>query len=166
MVCRSTVPSGTHQYSIPFILLEHKACRREGGGKWKEFRWVVRNRSWFCDQPLQRYCVTQRTVGLRQNQSRSPVIWTGPAEWGGRRRDGLAGIEQHSTRHQSLAQWLLMSCTPTLVGWGPNKLPVLVRTGNVWHTRPGYANLKVLKQTTLYSLASRWNHIQTSHLGP
>lgn len=113
----------------------------EGGRwEWKESSQVVRNRSWFCDQPLQGHCVTQRAVGLRQNQSRGPVIWTRPAEWDVRRRHDFAGIWPHSTRLQALARWIRMGCTPTLVGWGPHKLSVLVRTdsgtGNGWHTKP------------------------------
>lgn len=55
-VCGSMGHLWTHRYCV---LLEHKVCRREGGRRCKESRQVVRNRSWFCDQPFQRHCVTQ-----------------------------------------------------------------------------------------------------------
>lgn len=60
---------------------------------------------------LFRGTVTQRTAGLRWNQSRSPVLRTGPAEWGIRNSSDSGGMWQHrvllrNSRYQSSAQWI------------------------------------------------------------
>lgn len=58
-----------------FILLEHTACGKEGGGKW-ESRQVVRNQSWFCDQPLQRHCYSENSrAKTKPKQKLSYVTW-------------------------------------------------------------------------------------------